>query len=77
MAKKLTELFHCVWRKAAIPQEVSDTSIIHLYKQKGNVQVCDNYRAISLLSIAGMILAKILRNRLNDQLDQAGLLSDS
>ena len=30
MAEKLTELFHCMWRKEAIPQEYKDTSIIHL-----------------------------------------------
>ena len=65
MAEKLTELFHCMWRKEAIPQEFKDASIIHLYKRKGNPQVCDNHRGISLLSIAGKILAKILLNRLN------------
>ena len=30
MAKKLTELFHYMWRKEAIPQEFKDASIIHL-----------------------------------------------
>ena len=74
MAEKLTELFHCMWRKEAIPQEFKDASIIHLYKRKGNPQVCDNHRGISLLSIAGKILAKILLNRLNAHLDQTGLL---
>ena len=77
MAEKFTELFHCIWRKAAVPQEVNDASIIHLYKRKGNVQVFDNYRNIFLLSIAGMILAKIRLNRLNGQLDLAGLLTGS
>ena len=48
MAEKLTELFHCMWSKVAIPQEFNDISIIHLYKQKGNPQVCDNHRGISL-----------------------------
>ena len=56
MAEKLTELFHCMWRKEAIPQEFKDASIIHLYKRKGNPQVCDNHRGISLLSIAGKII---------------------
>ena len=59
MAWKLIELFHCMWRKEAIPQEFKDASIIHLvYKWKGNPQVCDNHRSISLLCIAGKILAK-------------------
>ena len=46
MAEKLTELFLCMWRKEAIPQDFKDASIIHLYKRKGNPQVCD--RGISL-----------------------------
>ena len=77
MAEKLTELFHCMWRKEAIPQEFKDASIIHLYKRKGNPQVCDNHRGISLLSIDGKILAKILLNRMNVHLDQKGLIPES
>ena len=57
MAEKLTELFHCMWRKEAISQEFNNASIIHLYKRKENPQFCDNHRGISLPSIAG-ILAK-------------------
>ena len=59
MAEKQTELFQYMWRKEAIPQDFKDASIIHLYKRKGNPHVCDNHRGISLLSIAGKILAKI------------------
>ena len=66
-----------MWRKEAIPQDFKDASIIHLYKRKGNPQVYGNHRGISLLSIAGKILAKILLNRLNAHLDQAGLISES
>ena len=69
MAEKLTELFQCMWRKEAIPQEFKDASMIHLYKGKGDSQVYDNYRDISLLSFAGNILAKILLNHLNVHLD--------
>ena len=61
VAEKLKELFQCMWRKEAVPQDFKDASIIHLYKRKGNLQVCDNHRGISLLSIAGKILAKIYR----------------
>ena len=67
----------CPLYMEAIPQDFKDASIIHLYKRKGNPQVCDNHRGISLLSIAGKILAKILLNRLNARLDQAGLIPES
>ena len=77
MAGKLTELFQCIRRKEAIPQDFKNASIIHQYKRKGNPQVCVNHRGISLLSIAGKIVAKILLNRLNAHLDQAGLIRES
>ena len=68
VAEKLTELFHIMWRKKAIPQEFKDATIIHLFTRKGNSQVCDNHRGISLLSIAGQILARVLLIQLNEHL---------
>ena len=58
VAEKLTKLFHIMWRKEAIPQDFKDATIIYLFKRKGNPQVCDNHRGISLLSIAGKILTE-------------------
>ena len=66
-----------MWRKGAIPQEFKDATIIHLFKRKGNAQVCDNHRGIPLLSIAGKILARVLLNRLNEYLERSGLLLES
>ena len=77
VAEKLAELFHIMWRKEAIPQEFKDATIIHLFKRKGNLQVCDNHRGISFLSIAGKILARVLLNRLNEHLEQSELLPES
>ena len=71
------QFFHIMWRKEAIPQEFKDASIIHLFKRKGNPQLCDNHRGISLLSVAGKVLARILLNRLNEHLEQSGLLPES
>ena len=47
VAKKMTELFHIMWRKDAISQEFKDASIIHLFKRKGTPQLCDNHRGIT------------------------------
>ena len=66
-----------MWRKEAIPQEFKAATIIHLFKRKGNPQICDNHRGISLLSIAGKILARVILNRLNEHLEQSGLLPES
>ncbi|BHF71434.1 hypothetical protein SprV_0401449200 [Sparganum proliferum] len=59
-----------------VPQDFKDATIVHLYKRKGNRQLCDNHRGISLLNIAGKIFAHILLNRLNNHLEQ-GLLPES
>uniref|UniRef100_A0A0B7BSR0 Reverse transcriptase domain-containing protein n=3 Tax=Arion vulgaris TaxID=1028688 RepID=A0A0B7BSR0_9EUPU len=67
---KLTELFTSIWCNERVPQELKDATIVHLYKRKGNRQACDNHRGISLLSIAGKILARVLLNRLIDHLEQ-------
>ena len=50
MAEKLTELFHCMWRKEARPQEFKDASIIHIYKRKETAQVCHNHRDNSVMA---------------------------
>ncbi|BHF80763.1 hypothetical protein SprV_0702389100 [Sparganum proliferum] len=72
----LTALFQEMWRQGEVSQDFKDTTIVHLYKRKGNRQICDNYRGISLLNIAGKIFARILLNRLNNHLEQ-GLLPES
>nr|VZI23260.1 unnamed protein product [Spirometra erinaceieuropaei] len=72
----LTALFQETWRQGEVPQDFKDATIVHLYKRKGNRQVCDNHRGISLLNIVGKIFARILLNRLNNHLEQ-GLLPES
>ena len=73
MLSKLTNLYQSMWSKEQLPQEFRDATIVHIYKRKGNRQSCDNHRGISLLSIAGKILARVLLNRLLEQ----GILPES
>nr|VZI29429.1 unnamed protein product [Spirometra erinaceieuropaei] len=72
----LTALFQEMWRQGEVPQDFKDATMVHLYKRKGNRQVCENHRGISLLNMAGKIFARILLNRLNNHLEQ-GLLPES
>ncbi|BHF84887.1 hypothetical protein SprV_1002803900 [Sparganum proliferum] len=65
-----------MWCQGEVPQDFKDATIVHLYKRKGNRQVCDNHRGNSLLHIAGKIFACILHNCLNNHLEQ-GLLPES
>ena len=73
LQKEMTNLFHKMWSQQLLPQEFRDATIVHIYKRKGNRQSCDNHRGISLLSIAGKILARILLNRLINHLEQGHL----
>ncbi|KAL0195131.1 hypothetical protein M9458_008703, partial [Cirrhinus mrigala] len=47
-----------------LPKDFRDAVIVTLYKNKGEKYDCSNYRGITLLSIAGKILARLLLNRL-------------
>ena len=61
---KLQDLFTNCWEKGTLPQDLRDAVIVSLYKNKGEKSDCSNYRGITLLSIAGNILACVLLNRL-------------
>ncbi|VDL90468.1 unnamed protein product [Schistocephalus solidus] len=63
-----------MWRQRKVRQDFKDATIVHLHKWKGNRQLCENHRGISLLNIAGKIFARILLNRLNGHLEQNLLL---
>ena len=67
LISKLTKLLAIIWKKGEVPQEFKDASIVSLFK-KGKRHLCDNYRGISLLSVAGKILARIIITRINKHL---------
>ena len=60
---KLQDLFTNCWENGTLPQDFRDAVIVSLYKNKGEKSECSNYRGITLLSIAGKILARVLLNR--------------
>ena len=55
-----------IWDSIIVPQQWVDPNIVTIYKRKGDKSDCSNYRGISLLSVAGKILARILLSRLLD-----------
>nr|VZI24788.1 unnamed protein product [Spirometra erinaceieuropaei] len=69
----LTALFQEMWRQGKLLQDVKDVTIVHLYKLKGNRQICDNHRGISSLIIAGKLFVRILLNHLNNHPEQGRL----
>ena len=61
---RLHKLIINAWKVGSVPQAWKDASIVTIYK-KGDRTDSGNYRGISLLSIAGKIIARILLNRLS------------
>jgi len=58
-----------VWKSGAAPLDWKRAVLVALYKGKGDVRACDNYRGISLLSIPGKVYAAVLWARVAAFLD--------
>ena len=74
MLDKLQDLFTNCWEKGTLPQDLMDAVIVSLYKNKGEKSGWSYYRGITLLSIAGKILARVLLNRLIPTIAQGNKL---
>ena len=61
---ELLNFFNACFEQLALPQDFKDALIVTIYKKKGESNDCENHRGISLLSIAGKILAKMILNRI-------------
>ena len=72
VAEKLSYFTLCEEKKPSLKN-----SRMQQLSTYSNPQDCDNPLGISLLSIAGKILARVLLNRLNEHLEQSGLLPES
>ena len=67
LKERLFELIVNIWKKEQMPQDWKDANITAIFK-KGSRRDCGNYRGISLLSIAGKIMARIILNRINSKI---------
>jgi len=74
---KLTHLFQNIWNKRSVPQEFRDALIVHIFKRKDDRSVCDDHRGISLLSIPGKILGRVILSRFSKHVDDIGILPES
>ena len=55
----------CQCWQGAVPQDMRDSKIITLFKNKEERSDCNNYSGISLLSVIGKVFAKIILIRLH------------
>ena len=60
---RLLQLIQHVWQEGTVVEDWRDAEIVPIPK-KGNLKLCDNWRGISLLDVAGKVFARILQERL-------------
>ena len=70
----LLNLFRKVWGEGCVFDDWRDALVIPVPK-RGNLNICDNWRGISLLDVAGKLLGRILQERL--QIVAESVLPDS
>ena len=57
-----------IWEKEDVPEQWKEGLIIKIPK-KGDLNECDNYRGIMLLSVPGKVLNRVLLERMKDAVD--------
>ncbi|KAG5581992.1 hypothetical protein H5410_052619 [Solanum commersonii] len=81
----LTRLFNVIFKTAKMPDEWRWSTMVPLYKNKGDIQNCNNYRGVKLLSHTMKIWERIVEMRdqeylgckFSDGLDEAGWGSET
>lgn len=63
LAIRLHSLFKLIWTSNVVPSRWKKAAVIPILK-KGDNRECKNYRGISLLSIVGKVLMKIIQSHL-------------
>ena len=66
----LHQLLCKCWELGSVPQDMRDSSINNLYKNKGDRSDRNYYRGISLLCIAGKLFARVALHRLRKLADR-------
>ena len=66
-------MFAVVWREEFVPPQWREGLIVNLFK-KGDKEDPGNYRGITLLSVVGKVLCKVLNNRLVQHFDKDAVL---
>lgn len=64
----LHPLFRKIWEEEQVPTEWKEGYLVKLPK-KGDLSSCSNYRGITLLSIPGKVLNRVILNRIKDAVD--------
>ena len=74
--KILCRLCTVVLESGVVPTDWCIGLIVPLYKGKGDANLCDNYRGITLLSYIGKLFTACLNCRITNYIDRTGVLGD-
>lgn len=64
LIEEIHKIISNVWTLELMPIEWEEGAICLIYKKKGDIFECENYRGITLLNTAFKVLANILYKRL-------------
>ena len=64
----LLKLFNVIFRIVKMPREWRTGTLISLYKDKGDVQDCNNYQGIKLLSHTMKLWERVIEGRLRKEI---------
>ncbi|KAL5176375.1 LINE-1 retrotransposable element ORF2 protein [Glycine soja] len=63
----LTELFNEIMRSKRMPEEWRRSTLVPIYKNKGDIQNCANYRGIKLMSHTMKLCERVIERRLRKE----------
>ena len=66
------KLFNLIYDTGLVPDSWTVGNILPIYKNKGNINLAENYRPITLLSCFGKLFTAILNARLNKYMEEMG-----
>ena len=66
------KLFNLIYDTGLVPDSWTVGNIFPIYKNKGNINLAENYRPITLLSCFGKLFTAILNARLNKYNEEMG-----
>ena len=70
-----TQLFNLIFDTSLIPENWTLGNILPIYKNKGDINMPENYRPITLLSCFGKLFTAIINDRLTKYADPHDLIS--
>ena len=64
----LTKLFNEILRSKKMPDEWRKSTLVPIYKNKGDIQSCGNYRGIKLMSHTMKLWERVIERRLRKEI---------